>query len=487
MLQRRMSLTDTPPMERLPLADRGLLQLFRFVGRLLLLQGAATACGALAVAPFAAEPLVWRPLLFVAFVSALFLVAGLIVRALDASPIEPPAASRPGAGEALLFGVSVVAMAALTLFASTGLPPLWRDISARLSAVGFWNEVQRSSQAGGILMLPILVGLAVPTLVTLTAAFSFIVAPVLLVRHRSGSPASPRLAGMGAAVQAALAGGGWLAGSALRQVSELFTASAASAADLEVQQLAGELAAAVAVLDRAATWLVAPTLLLAGWAAHMLWHQESRLPSARSAGGTGEASPVSRASQLPRAEPLLQGAAGPLLAALGIAMLLFAGADRLRSRAVYVSSTPEAGASTTVPPPAVRVTFSQPLDAASTLSLVYVPLVPSLTDISRDVEGRSRLLSDRRTLEVIPPLLGRGVYLARWLASPESGGVARVGSLAFAVGAPLPPDSGNATYSLIDRDSDRRGRRSIEAGGILLLVLAVLAWSRHLWLPSGLS
>jgi methionine-rich copper-binding protein CopC len=132
-------------------------------------------------------------------------------------------------------------------------------------------------------------------------------------------------------------------------------------------------------------------------------------------------------------------------------------------------------------PRAIRVTFSGALDPASTLRLVYLPVVPSVDDISRDVPVTSQLASsdtERRTLEVFPPRLDKGLYLVRWTAYPVFGGVIRNGSFAFGVGVAVPPDNDGETYSLRERDSGDRGRRMTMLGGVLLLVLGGLSWYR---------
>jgi methionine-rich copper-binding protein CopC len=173
--------------------------------------------------------------------------------------------------------------------------------------------------------------------------------------------------------------------------------------------------------------------------------------------------------------------AGWMLVGLGVLMLLFAGMDALRVRPAYVASTPEAGAQIAAAPPAIRVAFSHPLDRASALSLVYLPAEPSADDISRDVPAISRLApvdADRRTLEVIPPRLNRGLYLVRWVAYPESGGITRHGSFTFGVGVSVPPDRSGMRYSLNERDSGSRGRRYTILGGALLLVIGALACVR---------
>ena len=170
------------------------------------------------------------------------------------------------------------------------------------------------------------------------------------------------------------------------------------------------------------------------------------------------------------------------LAGLGVLMLLFWVIDSVRSRASYVDSTPQPAASLTAAPPVIRVAFDHALQPASTVSLVYLPVEASENDIARDVEVVSRLASDdanRRTLEAIPPRLGTGLYLVRWTAYPSpGGGVIRNGSFGFGVGVAVPPDSEGRTLSLTERDSGRRGRRSTLLGGVVLLVLAALAFYR---------
>ncbi len=171
--------------------------------------------------------------------------------------------------------------------------------------------------------------------------------------------------------------------------------------------------------------------------------------------------------------------AGWLLAGLGVLMLLFWASDTMRSRAAYVTSTPLPAASLATAPPVIRVAFDHALDPISSLSLVYLPIVASENDIARDVPVTSRLASDdaeRRTLEGIPPRLSTGLYLVRWSAQPSpGGGVTRNGSFVFGVGVAVPPDSRDRTMSLTERDSGRRGRRSMLLGGIILLGLAALA------------
>ena len=146
-----------------------------------------------------------------------------------------------------------------------------------------------------------------------------------------------------------------------------------------------------------------------------------------------------------------------------------------------MTSTPAPGASAPAAPRAIRVTFSGALDSSLDASAVYLPVVPSVDDISRDVRVTSQLASsdaERRTLEVIPPRLDKGLYLVRWSAYPEFGGVIHHGSFAFGVGVEVPPDNDGVTYSLRERDSGDRGRRSTMLGGVLLLGIGALVWYR---------
>src|SRR4030095_4317893 len=76
---------------------------------------------------------------------------------------------------------SLVLMAGLSVVASVGLPGLWRQIFAQLSAIEFWAGLKQPGP-GGIIILPILMALLVPLLVAITAVFSFFFPLVLLAR-----------------------------------------------------------------------------------------------------------------------------------------------------------------------------------------------------------------------------------------------------------------------------------------------------------------
>src|SRR5262245_7055753 len=177
---------DTSVMPRVPLIDRLLLWLFGVARNLFLLQGLAFGCAAAATFAWTRTdmaPWVARGLVFGALLSGTFVVAALLLWRMRSwvpqrdSWSDPSGSMWPGA-----FLASLVLIAALTLVASAGLPALWREITLQLSAIGFWDELTRSSQFGGIVILPILVALFVPALVTAAAVFSLGFSIVLLTR-----------------------------------------------------------------------------------------------------------------------------------------------------------------------------------------------------------------------------------------------------------------------------------------------------------------
>ena len=326
---------------------------------------------------------------------------------------------------------------------------MWGQILAQLSAIEFWSGLRTPTLFSAIVTLPILLALFVPLLVTFAALFSFAFPLVLLARLRSRPLMFPRLMSMGAVCQSALVATGWLATRLMRELSQVAAMTMTQAPDEDVRQLADQLTAAVGTLTITATMLVVPAAALVGWAVFLR-------PSSNAAGQFGrEAAPgtVERpnleanykeepfvAFSAEAGEPVRSARAWPggyggwALIGLGVLILLFAVMDNLRPRLGYITSTPAVGATLAAAPPAIRVTFSGALHSASTLSLVYVPVVPSVDDISHDVRVTSRLAAsdtDHQTLEVIPPRLGKGLYLVRWVAHPARGGVTRHGSFVF--------------------------------------------------------
>lgn len=253
-------------MPRIPLIDRLLLWLFGVARSLFLLQMLAFGCAAAASMAWggAVSPWARRGLIFGALLSGTFAAASLLLWWIRSWP-PADARSDPGTLWPIAFGLSLMLIVGLTLLASAGLPALWRDINARLTAIGFQEGITTSSQSGGIVLLPILMALCVPALVTATALFSGLFPIVLLARLPFRPLMFSTIVAMGAVVQSALAASSWLASAALRELAEAAVATMSSAPDREVVQLAGELTASVAVLMTTATMLLVPTGALVAW------------------------------------------------------------------------------------------------------------------------------------------------------------------------------------------------------------------------------
>lgn len=486
-------------MRQVPLIDRLLLWPFGVARNLFFLQGLAFGCASAATFAWTrsdVSPWLTRSLVVAALISGTFVVAGFLLSWMRSwTPTRDRWSDPAESVWPTRLTVSLVLISGLTVIVSGGLPGLWRQILAQLSAIDFWNGLTTPSQFGGIVILPILLALFVPLLVTVAAVFSFVFPLVLLARLRFRPLMFPTMLSMGAVCQSALVATGWLATMLLRELTQAFNAAMLEAPNAEVVQVADQLTREMSALMTTATMLVLPAAALVGWAVFLR-------PSSHAAGQFGRAEAPGTVEQPNletnyKEEPFVAFSAeatepkpsatwsvpyaGWGLIGLGVLMLLFAAMNSLRSRPAYVTSTPAPGASAPAAPRAIRVTFSGPLDPASTLRLVYLPVVPSVDDISRDVRVTSELAAsdtERRTLEVIPPRLEKGLYLVQWSAYPAFGGVIQNGSFAFGVGVEVPPDNDDVTYSLRERDSGDRGRRSTMLGGVLLLGIGALVWYR---------
>jgi MFS family permease len=254
-------------MPRVPLVDRLMLWLFGVARTLFLLQTLAFGCGAMASMAWGGASSSWarRGLMFGALLSGTFAAASLLLGWLRSSP---PPDTRSDSGTLpwpAAFGLSLVLIIGLTVLASAELPALWGGINVKLTAIGFWEGITASSQFGGIVLLPILMALCVPGLVTATALFSGLFPIVLLARLPFRPLMFSTIAGMGAVVQTALAASSWLASTAMSEISQAAVVAMSGAPDQEVVQLAGELVAAVAVLTTTATMLLVPTAALVAW------------------------------------------------------------------------------------------------------------------------------------------------------------------------------------------------------------------------------
>ena len=164
-------------MRQVPLIDRLLLWLFGVARNLFFLQGLAFGCASATTFAWTrsdVSPWLTRSLVVAALISGTFVVAGFLLSWMRSWTPTRDRWSDPAESvwPTRLTG-SLVVISGLTVIVSGGLPGLWRQILAQLSAIDFWNGLTTPSQFGGIVILPILLALFVPLLVTVAAVFSF--------------------------------------------------------------------------------------------------------------------------------------------------------------------------------------------------------------------------------------------------------------------------------------------------------------------------
>jgi hypothetical protein len=163
------------------------------------------------------------------------------------------------------FGLTLLLLAGLAAYAASPLPALWSEIAARLNGSIDWGDLSRPAPNAGLVLLPILIGLMVPALVSF-AALSAIVLPLALLVLLSGrGPRFMPLVGMSAVFQAGITLAGWMAS---RTLSGLVAAAGTlmrDSGDAEVLQVADQLTQANATLEGSAVALLAPALGLVAW------------------------------------------------------------------------------------------------------------------------------------------------------------------------------------------------------------------------------
>ena len=253
----RMSLVRTA-LERL------LLLLLGAARGAFLFQGLAFGCAW--VATFALAPAdgpAWlRSLMLSALLlSGMFFSAGLLLVAARRWRVPLTSSGHePAWPWPLLLRLSLLALPALATSLASGLVPLWSEIAAQLEAVGFWDGLTRNDPYGGIVLLPILLALFVPALVTAAALCSIALPLMLLPLLPSRSRLFPTLLAMGVVCQAALVLGGWLAADAFARLAEQANAAMTASGEAEVLRVAEQLRSATGVLTSTASALVAALL-----------------------------------------------------------------------------------------------------------------------------------------------------------------------------------------------------------------------------------
>ena len=253
--------------------ERLLLLLFRVARGIFLLQalafGAASAA-VFALAPPEAPAWVRGVTMSALLISGTFFLAGLLLiaarrsRATDTGSSGKPAPPWP-----LPLGLSLIILPAVAAIASSQLPPLWSRIATQLAATGFWDSATLPGQDSGLVMLPVLLGLFVPALVTAAAVYSVAFPLALIPLLTARSPLFLTLLAMGAVCQAALVLTGWIATDIFARLAAQALAAMTASGDAEVLRVADELRQATGILTGTATALVAPLLCMLAWLAFL--------------------------------------------------------------------------------------------------------------------------------------------------------------------------------------------------------------------------
>jgi hypothetical protein len=208
-----------------------------------------------------------RAALPAAALSAVLFATGLlfpIVRHWEGPP-RTAAAGEAAAVWPLPFGLTLALLAGLAAYAASPLPAFWNELVGRLNGVIDWGDLSRPAPNSGIVVLPILVGLLIPALVTLAALTSIVLPLALLILLPNRRPRFMALVSMTAVCQAGFAVAGWLAARALAGLVDAAAAEMRESGDAEVVQVADQLTRVSAIVEGSATALLAPALGLIAW------------------------------------------------------------------------------------------------------------------------------------------------------------------------------------------------------------------------------
>jgi hypothetical protein len=163
------------------------------------------------------------------------------------------------------FGLTLVLIAGLAVYAASPLTGLWSEILERLNGNIDWGDLSRPAPNAGLILLPILVGLMVPALVTLAALAAIALPLALLVLLPDRRPRFMALVGMSAVCQSGLAVASWLSARTLAGLVDTAAVLMRDSGDAEVLQVAEQLRQASDVLSQTALYLLAPAAGLVAW------------------------------------------------------------------------------------------------------------------------------------------------------------------------------------------------------------------------------
>jgi hypothetical protein len=254
--------------------ERLLLTVLAMVRVLCLLQGLAFATASVAVlaaAPPESPPWLHAIGLTAAMASATFVVTGVLLVMARRWPVaQAHQAAEPLWPWPAAVGVSLVGVAVLAALAASNLPSLWLMIGTQLEAIGFWSGVSRGSDPyGGIVLLPIILALFVPALVSVAAVFATAYPLALLLLMPARRAMFPALLLMGAFCQAGLVLSSWLSANLLVRLAEQALITMEASGDAEVLRVSADLRVARDVILSTATALAIPTLIILAWAAFL--------------------------------------------------------------------------------------------------------------------------------------------------------------------------------------------------------------------------
>jgi hypothetical protein len=163
------------------------------------------------------------------------------------------------------FGLTLFLLGGLAVYAASPLPALWSEIASRLNGNANWGDLSRPAPNAGLIVLPILIGLMVPALVTGAAVAAIVLPVALLVLLPNRPPRFMPLVGMSAVFQAGTAVAAWLASRTLAGLVAAAETLMRDSGDAEVLQVAGQLTQASATLQGTAVALLAPAVALVAW------------------------------------------------------------------------------------------------------------------------------------------------------------------------------------------------------------------------------
>jgi len=200
------------------------------------------------------------------FVSATLFLTGVLLAMARRLPFPRPGDdTEPSWPWPTLLALSLVVLPALAYARASELFSLWDDISKLLDRIGFWTALGKSDPYGGIVVLPILVALFVPTLEAVAAFFLIAAPPAAIVLLVSRSQLFPKIFAMLIACQAGIVLAGLISADAFSRVATEAFAVMSAAEDVEVQRAADELRRAQGVLASTAAAFVAPMSGYLAW------------------------------------------------------------------------------------------------------------------------------------------------------------------------------------------------------------------------------